>query len=105
MTDDVQLKLDELTRRLRALEDELEQLRQQVATQGAQPTRPLLLSDVHPLVESGDLMTALKSIELLGHSAQAINLLELARRRARDANSVPALREVVRVANAIADWR
>src|SRR5205823_5197065 len=34
--------------------------------------------------------------------AHAIELLELARRRARDANSVPALREVVRVANAIA---
>ena len=102
MSDTVQLKLDDLTRRLRALEDELEQLRQQVAEQSAQPTRPPLLSDVHALVETGDLISALQNIALLDQPAHAIELLELARRRARDANSVPALREVVRVANAIA---
>jgi uncharacterized membrane protein len=104
---EVNVKLDDLTRRLRALEEELEQLRREVAA-GAQPgpQQAPLLSQVHGLVESGDLTAALDSIARLAGTNQlapAVELLELARRRARDASSLPALQEVVRIAGLIAE--
>jgi uncharacterized membrane protein len=107
MTPPTQAQLDDFARRLRALEAELEQMRDQVALETwaeqrlvEEPAAPAPAA--RPRITSPHLTRALSCLEV-GDVKAALKLLERVRRGALDAGDVAQLKEAFNVAEIAAD--